>query len=83
MGLKPKRDGLTDPKDRREAEIELNAHMAQIYGLGRSDYRFLMDLLFMTREHRETHAVMRDEIAQRIQDTVAGDSSRAIGAFSK
>lgn len=75
VGLKPKRDGLIDPKERREAEIELNAHMAQIYGLGRSDFRFLMDLLFMTREHRETHKIMRDEIAERLQDTVAGYTS--------
>jgi hypothetical protein len=70
VGLKPKRDGLTDPQDRREAEIELNALMAQLYGLGRSDFRFLMDLLFMTREHRETHALMRDEISRRLPEEV-------------
>ncbi len=68
VGLKPKRDGLTDPAQRREAEVELNALMAQLYGLSRKEFRFLMDLLFMTPGHREAHTLMRDDIAQRMKE---------------
>lgn len=62
VGLSPKRDGLVDPKARWDAEVELNALAAQVYGLGRSEFRFIMDLLFMTPEHKDSHALMRDDI---------------------
>ncbi len=68
MGLKPKRDGLTDPAQRREAEVELNALMAQLYGLGRKEFQFLMDLLFMTPDYRETHTLMRNDISARLKE---------------
>lgn len=73
VGLRPKRDGLIEPAERLEAEIELNALVAGIYGLGRSDFRFLMDLLFMTPEHREKHARLRDDIAARLREPSVGD----------
>jgi hypothetical protein len=66
VGLKPKRDGLTDPAQRREAEVELNALVARLYGLGRKEFRFLMDLLFMTPGHREAHALMRNDTSERL-----------------
>jgi hypothetical protein len=62
VGQKPDVDGLMDPSDRREAEIELNALAAEVYGLGRREFRFLMDELFMTPKYKETHERMRDDI---------------------
>jgi hypothetical protein len=66
VGLVPERHALVDPAERREAEVELNALMAQLYGLGREDFRFFMDLLFMTPRYREAHALMRDDVTARL-----------------
>lgn len=66
VGLTPARDGLLDTQARTEAEIELNALVAELYGLGRSEFRFLMDLLFMTKKYRDAHAGFRDAIEGRI-----------------
>lgn len=68
VGLKPKRDGLTNSQERREAEVELNALAAQLYGLSRANFRFLMDLLFMTPGHRDVHALLRDDICARLPE---------------
>ena len=68
VGLDPTRDGLTDPTDRRAAEIELNALAATRYRLGKTAFRFLMDTLFMTPRHKDTHAALRDTIAPRPLD---------------
>ena len=62
VGLDVLRDGLHDVKERREAEAELNALVAGLYGLGREEVRFLMNELFMTKQHREEHSLMRDAI---------------------
>lgn len=66
VGLTPARDGLLDPAARREAEVELNALVARLYGLGAKEFRFLMDTLFMTPKHKTVHAALRDEIAARL-----------------
>jgi hypothetical protein len=63
VGLVPARDGLVDPLARRDAEVELNVLAARRYGFSRDDVVALMDLLFMTPEHKETHTRMRDLIA--------------------
>jgi hypothetical protein len=66
VGLTPERDGLTDPAARWEAEVELNALAAQLYGVSARAFRFLMDTLFMTPRHKDTHARMRDAVAARL-----------------
>ncbi len=38
--------------------------MAQLYGLGRKEFQFLMDLLFTTPGHREAHTLMRNAISE-------------------
>lgn len=55
-------EGLVDLRERIDAEVELNAVVAQLYGLGRAEVRFLMDTLFMTPKHKAAHAAMRDAI---------------------
>ena len=67
VGLRPKRDGITDTTERMEAEIELNARAAEIYGLGSTQFRYLMDLLFMTPKHKGTHTLLRDAIALKMK----------------
>ena len=67
MSLKPKRDGITDPAARTEAEVELNARAAELYGLGKSLLKYLMDLLFMTPKHKAAHAVLRDAIVAKMK----------------
>ena len=67
-GQTPDIDALTDPAERREAEIELNALAAEIYGLDRQEFGFLMNELFMTPKHKDTHERMRDDIATQIPD---------------
>lgn len=71
VGLDVRRDGLVDVDARRDAEVELNARVAELYGLSRADFRFLMDLLFMTPAHRDTHASLRDAISARMPADVA------------
>jgi hypothetical protein len=66
VDLAPERDGLIDPAERREAEVELNALAAEEYGLGKTEFRFLMDTLFMTPKYKETHSRLRDDISARI-----------------
>lgn len=68
IGLSPQKDGLLDPDVRREAEIELNALVAQLYGLGRREFQFLMNELFMTPKHKDIHAAMRDDICARLSE---------------
>ncbi len=63
VGLVPERDGLTDTDARQEAEIELNALAAAEYGLGRREFAYLMDTLFMTPKYRELHGLLKDRIA--------------------
>lgn len=62
VGMDVERDGLWGKEERREAEAELNALVAGLYGLGREEVRFLMNELFMTKQHREEHGLMRDAI---------------------
>ncbi len=59
-------DALVDDEERYDAEVELNALAAEQFGLGRTEFRFLMDTLFMTPKHKGIHAVMRDTIARRL-----------------
>jgi hypothetical protein len=66
VGLEPARDGLVDARERWEAEVELNALAAQLYGLGAGEFRFLMDELFMTPQHKAAHEQQRDGIAGRL-----------------
>jgi hypothetical protein len=67
VGLRPKRDGIVDPVERTEAEVELNARAAELYGLGKTLFRYLLDLLFMTPKHKAEHAVLRDAIASKME----------------
>lgn len=60
--LPPEKDELTDTSARRDAEAELNALVAYLYGLGRQEIKFLMDELFMTKQYKEEHSLMRDAI---------------------
>ncbi len=62
VGMDVERDGLWGKEERWEAEAELNARVAGLYGLGREEVRFLMNELFMTKQHREEHGLMRDAI---------------------
>ena len=66
VGLTPEQDGLTHPQERWEAEVELNALAAELYGLKAEPFRFLMDTLFMTPQHRDEHAQKRDQIAAKL-----------------
>ncbi len=66
VGLEPARDGLTDTRERWEAEVELNALAAQLYGLGAGEFRFLMDALFMTPQHKAAHEQQRDGVVGRL-----------------
>jgi hypothetical protein len=63
VDLVPEQDGLADPVERREAEVELNALAAEEYGLGKKEFEFLMNELFMMPKHKEAHARMRDDVA--------------------
>ncbi len=69
VGRDPMTHGLTDPADRREAEIELSAHAAQLYGLDRAGMRYLMDALFMTPRYADVHRELRDAIAARLPES--------------
>jgi hypothetical protein len=64
VDLTPEDDGLTDPNARREAKVELDALACQIYGLDVDAFRFLMNELFMTPEHRAHHEQIRDAVAE-------------------
>lgn len=66
VGQNPSADGLLDPMDRREAEVELNALAAEIYGLGKREFRYLMQELFMTPKYKDTHERMRDDVTAQI-----------------
>lgn len=64
----PATHGLTDPAARREAEVELNALAAALYGLDRAGFRYLMDELFMTPKYRDEHGQLRDDIAREMPE---------------
>ena len=66
IGLTSEQDGLLDPQERQEAEIELNAIVAKLYGLTKKEIRFLMDELFMTKKYVEEHSFMRDGILEKM-----------------
>lgn len=65
VGQHPDRDGLVDPTARRAAEVELNALANRLYGLDPTAFRFLMNTLFDTPRHRDTHFEYRDAILHR------------------
>lgn len=66
VGMDPERHGLIDPDARRDAQVELDALMAELYGLDRDAFRFWMDELFMTPSYRDTHSLLRDQILARM-----------------
>ncbi|TNE43612.1 MAG: hypothetical protein EP343_32880 [Deltaproteobacteria bacterium] len=68
VGLVPERDGLRDPQQRTEAEVELNAIVAKLYGLSKKEFRFLMDELFMTKKYVDEHSLMRDRILETMEE---------------
>lgn len=66
VGLTPERHGLVDPAARRDAEVELNAILARLYGLDRRSFRFWMDTLFMTPKYKAVHGALRDDVLARM-----------------
>jgi hypothetical protein len=67
VGLTPEKDGLVAGAAREEAEMELNALAAEQYGLGRKEFAYLMDLLFMTKDHAPEHRRKRDAIVGKMK----------------
>ena len=66
MNLNPEKHGLTDRGDRWEAEAELNALVAAQYGVGKKEFAYLMDTLFMTPQHQEEHTLMKEDILAKL-----------------
>ncbi|HNC97583.1 MAG TPA: hypothetical protein PKW90_15745 [Myxococcota bacterium] len=66
LGLDLMRDGRTDPLTRQRVEIELNQSADREYGLGRTEFEYLMDTLFMTPKYKERNRVLKGRIGEGI-----------------
>ncbi|HNH48732.1 MAG TPA: hypothetical protein PKY30_16950 [Myxococcota bacterium] len=51
---------------RQRVEIELNQSADREYGLGRTEFEYLMDTLFMTPKYKERNRVLKGRIGEGI-----------------